>query len=165
MSQLIQLSTCLFTLQTQLNYEVFSYFIIDFLVVKNLIDLSKLKAYKVKHSICDHKCQTKQPSLPYLEIYLSILHMGLELSAQNTVLCMQCGWLPYIFDPHYLKSCVQNSNEPVKLYQNSCIKGYYITNQKIACFVLNLKIINIFLKNGMHLQANCPWNSKLTLKF
>ena len=34
--------------------------------------------------------------------------------------------------------------------------------QKLACFVLYLKIINTFLKNDviMHLLANCPMNSK-----
>ena len=33
--------------------------------------------------------------------------------------------------------------------------------QKLACFVLYLKIINIFFKNDtMHLTVNCPRNSK-----
>ena len=28
-------------------------------------------------------------------------------------------------------------------------RGYYIPNQKLACFVLYLKIINTFLKNNI----------------
>ena len=30
------------------------------------------------------------------------------------------------------------------------LKGYYTTNQKLACFVLYLKIINTFLKNDIY---------------
>ena len=45
------------------------------------------------------------------------------------------------------------------------LKGYCIPNQKLACSVLYLKIINIFLKNKMYLEANCPRNSKMASKF
>ena len=39
-------------------------------------------------------------------------------------------------------------------------------NQKLGCFVLYLKIINIFIENNiMRLVENCPRNSKMTLKF
>ena len=33
-----------------------------------------------------------------------------------------------------------------------------------ACFVFYLKIINILLKNNMHLTVNCLRNSKMALK-
>ena len=42
------------------------------------------------------------------------------------------------------------------------LEGNCTPNQKLACFVLYLKIINTFLKN---LKADCPRNSKIALKF
>ena len=31
------------------------------------------------------------------------------------------------------------------------LRGYYTPNQKLACFVLYLKIINTFMKNNIHI--------------
>ena len=43
--------------------------------------------------------------------------------------------------------------------------GSCTPNQKLACFVLYLKIINNFLKNNyMHFMVLCPRNSKKALK-
>ena len=42
------------------------------------------------------------------------------------------------------------------------------TNQKLACLALHLKIVNTFILQNdvcMHLEANCPRHSKMTLEF
>ena len=39
-----------------------------------------------------------------------------------------------------------------------------IPNQKLECFVLCLKIIDVSLKTDMRLEVNCLRNSKIALK-
>ena len=39
------------------------------------------------------------------------------------------------------------------LEENNSLRGYYTPNQKLACFVLYLKIINTFLKNNTALNV------------
>ena len=51
------------------------------------------------------------------------------------------------------------STENVKICIKGTFKGYYTPNQKYACFVLHLKIINTFSKNN-----TCILYSKLTKK-
>ena len=38
---------------------------------------------------------------------------------------------------------------PQRIYEKVELRGYCTTNQKLACFVLYLKIFNIFLKTDM----------------
>ena len=46
------------------------------------------------------------------------------------------------------------------------LRGNCAPNQKLACFVLYLKINNTFLKNNICiLKTNCSRNSRMTLKF
>ena len=50
-------------------------------------------------------------------------------------------------------------------FNYSC-KSNCTPNQKLACFVLYLKIINTFLKNNRCIsKSNCPMDSKMALKF
>ena len=70
-------------------------------------------------------------------------------------------------EPHYSQQpfCfdVEVSNK------RSELRGTLPPTQKLACFVLYLKIINIFLKkkkkNYMHQIGNCPKNSNIASKF
>ena len=46
-----------------------------------------------------------------------------------------------------------------KYYSEISLRGNCTTDQKLACVVPYLKIINTFLKNYMHLTVSCPRNS------
>ena len=45
----------------------------------------------------------------------------------------------------------EKAPETLSLYYNINLWGYCTHNQKFACFVLDLKIINIFLKNDLRI--------------
>ena len=67
-----------------------------------------------------------------------------------------------------VKNKVFSSLSGSLISKNQSLRGYCTPSQKLACFVLFLKIIDTFLKKNkvcMHLISNHQRKSKLALKF
>ena len=72
-----------------------------------------------------------------------------ELSSSLSVQILITGIELHLLQVKIVNDCIcMHVMYTGKITGKSILRGYYITNQKLTCFVLYLKIISTFLKNN-----------------